>query len=129
MKIPKLITYFLIAGGVYLVEFALVGHLGRIFTDYMVPLNYLVRIVGCVAAAILIRRIVFPHQRNFFRKFLLIATLIPMTASLIFLLLISSFNTHFLFLKLLADIITSLLGYIGLSKLLNDPITVNKKNI
>lgn len=119
LKIHRsLVYYFLIAGGIYAAEFALVGILGSNSPDYIGAVNYLVRIVGCVLAGILIRRFVFQNGSGFLIKFTLVALIIPVISTLIFLLLMTVFSIHFLPLKLAADIVASILSYFLLSKLL-----------
>jgi hypothetical protein len=110
--------YLLIAGAIYSVEFILVGYFGNAFPNYVVQTNYIIRIIACIAAGILIRRFVFQHGQNFAIKFILIAIFVPIISTFIFLQLSNFFNAYFLILKLFSDILTSFISFTLISILL-----------
>ncbi len=106
------IKYYLISLSIYLLEVSLIFFLEKIFPQDIISINFIVRIVSCIFAAYIYQKYLFKYTNNFYKKFLIIASIVPAFSTLLLLLLIKLIFFDLIILKIISDVLSSLLGYI-----------------
>ncbi len=106
------IKYYLISLSIYLIEVLLVSLLENIFPQEIISINLVVRIISCIFAAYIYQNYLFKDTNNFYKKFLIIASIVPAISTLLLLLLLQLIFLDLIILKIISDILSSILGFI-----------------
>lgn len=113
----QVIKYYFITIIFYIIELSAFSFAINLWHGNLFWLNLIIRFLIVIFFTIFIRKIIFYEAENFYRKIFILLALNPLIASLFLKLFIASISgLNILFVKLLADIINSLLFYLILKK-------------
>lgn len=108
------IKYYIISLSIYSIEVLLIFFLEKVFYQDIVSINLGIRIVSCIIAAYIYKNYLFPDAENFYKKFLIIASIVPIISTLILLSLLKLIILKLVILKIMSDILSSIIGFIVL---------------